>query len=308
MKSLLFKRVPRLSFILIFATAILISSLAIRASSEEPDITYKMSSVIETLQERPCDGNFSLAVFGDSHLSQDVFEFMLNLSSKMNPSFIISVGDFTENGQEEEYKKFISQISKVDIPFFVVPGNHEYRTGSGGTSLKGIKRYERIFGRGDYYFDYCGWRFVGLDVCPMDLVTNAQLKWLKEVLEGKEGRAFVFAHYPPGIVEGWEYYFKTNVDKLMEIIKRYKVRYYFSGHFHIYDKRIIGPTTYIIAGSSGGGILKEGEKPEYKYCDPYGGSFYCFIYVMISGDKAIDILVKPAIPPNPEKRGIKFWN
>jgi len=210
----------------------------------------------------------------------------------MKPDFVISVGDVTNNGLAEEYAAFIDTIDAAKLPWFVAPGNHEYRDPNGHTSADGPKRFKKIFGKQDFYFDHCGWRFIGMDVTAYDLMSPSQLKWLEKTLEGFDGRAVLFMHYPPGIVKDWEEgYFKTGAEQYMKILETHKVPYSISGHIHVHDSLKIGPTTYIITGGGGGGT--DTDRPREKLHSPDGGPFHHFIFFTVNGDNSIYAVVKP---------------
>ncbi|MFH1539942.1 MAG: metallophosphoesterase [bacterium] len=247
---------------------------------------------IKKLDESGCDDGFSFAVMGDSHVSRNKFEKIIGLVDEMKPDFAFTVGDFTNDGLPEEYEIFVGQITRAGVPWFTAPGNHEYRTPEGRTSTKGRKRYEKIFGNADFFFDHCGWRFVGLDVVAFDMLTNSQIKKLKEIFDGYEGRAAVFMHYPPAPIENWEEgFWTTNAERFMEILESNKVRYFFSGHIHVYDTLDIGPTTYIVTG--GAGESQDTRRTPDTLNSPDAGAFHHFVLVEAKEDKAVHKVVRP---------------
>lgn len=252
---------------------------------------------IKKLDESGCDGGFSFVVMGDSHVSRNKFEKIIELVDEMKPDFAFTVGDFTNDGLPEEYEIFVGQITTADVPWFTVPGNHEYRTPEGRTSAKGKKRYEKIFGKSDFYFDHCGWRFVGLDVVTYDMLLPNQIKKLEKLLRGREGRAAVFMHYPPGVIKNWEEGFWTNnAERFMDILEAHKVRYFFSGHIHVYDTVDIGPTTYIV--TAGAGENQDTRRTPDTLNSPDAGAFHHFVLVEVKGDEATHKVVRPDTKSN----------
>ncbi len=291
-----------LSGALCFLCLLLNGSLSLADEKSPP--SYPLSSVIEKIQKQSCNDEFAFAVFADTHVNQTVFPFMLNIADKLKPAFIIDAGDFTNNGLDEEYSLVISQVSKIETPFLVSPGNHEYRNNQGHTSGAKKKKYAKVFGLTDYSFEYCGWTFVSVDVVAMDMVTPQQIAWLEGILKNvKEGKAAIFMHYPPGNLPKWKEYkgsfFKTNAEAFTQLVEKYKTRYVFAGHFHIYDRIKSGDTTYIQVGAGGGG-------PETDYAgtwnSPDAGGYYGFVYVHVNGNDSVDVIVRPKIFVNEENK------
>jgi 3',5'-cyclic AMP phosphodiesterase CpdA len=276
---------------------LIFSMLLCAACARAADLSHPNRAEAGKLDPASCADGFSFAVMGDNQGSRKVFDFLTGLVREMKPDFAVSVGDITSNGFPSEYEMYLSQIAGAGVPWFAVPGNHEYRSAEGHTSLEGRKRFESIFGNSDFLFDHCGWRFIGLDVVAFDMLKNEQIAKLEKALKGFEGRAVVFMHYPPAVLPNWEEgYWKANADKFLALLEQYRVRYFFAGHIHIHDRLRIGPTDFIITGGAGGGLDRD--IPAEQYNSPRGGAFYHFMLVKVDGDKATDILIRPDIPPD----------
>lgn len=272
----------RFSFFVLFFAVFVPAAFAAAAPAE---ISHPNRDEAARLDEASCADGFSFVVVGDSHASRDVFPALVNAARMMKPDFAVSVGDFTNNGLEEEYRLFVDQISGAGVPWFAVPGNHEYRDPNGHTSPDGQKRFERIFGNSDFAFEHCGWRFVGLDIVAYDMLTPTQLKKLERVLDGGGGRAAVFMHYPPAVIPHWEDgYWKANAPEFMKLLEDSGARFFFAGHIHVFDWVRRGPTTYIVTAGGGGG--NDTERTPDLLNAPDAGGFYHFIYVTVNGDEA----------------------
>jgi len=288
------KQTPfRFHLFLFFATLSLFSTTTSTALPSHP-----LRDEVEKLDDASCPGGFSFAVMADSHNSAATMERIIDKLLELKPGFAVTAGDFTRDGKPEEYEQFLSLIPRAGIPWFTAPGNHEYRTPDGHTSPDGPKRYEKIFGRRDLFFDHCGWRFVILDAVAYDTLLPAQLKKLESALEGREGRSAVFMHYPPSIIEHWEDgIFKSSAERFMRILETRAVPYFFSGHIHIHDEKIIGPTTYIITGGAGDGLMDDYIPPE-NFNSPSGGAFHHFILVTIDEN---GVATHQVVKVDPEK-------
>ncbi|MFA6450643.1 MAG: metallophosphoesterase [bacterium] len=249
----------------------------------------------QKLDESSCADGFSFAVMADSHNNTGIFETMRDAIIEMKPDFAISVGDTTGSGKEEEYAAFFGQLAGVKFPWFIVPGNHEYRSPDGHTTSEGRARFKRILGKSDYSFTHCGWKFIVIDIVAMDTLTPSQLASLKKQLAGYEGKAVVFMHYPPAVIKNWEDGYWTSFGKeFLKLLEDNRVPYFFSGHLHIADRVKLGPTTYIVTGGGGGGM--DTDIPREKYNSPDAGAFHHFIYVLVKNDKATDFVVRPDEP------------
>lgn len=225
------------------------------AAEQETLPTHLNSAEIEKVNVSNCDEGFSFVVTSDSHLSETVFERIIDQVNNAMPAFAITTGDFTNNGQPWEYDQFVKQIERSKVPWFTTPGNHEYRSPEGHTTVDGPKRFAKIFGKQDYYFDVCGWRFIALDVVKLDTLLPAQLNKLEKALNPFPGRSVVFMHYPPAVIPKWdEGIFRTTAAQYMDILEKNKARYSFAGHIHVYDHINIGETTYVVTGGGGGGL------------------------------------------------------
>lgn len=256
------------------------------------ELSHPNKAEAARLDEASCADGFSFAVMADSHTG-DVFADITTLVGAMRPDFAVSVGDITDNGLDSEYALFLDRINAAGVPWFAAPGNHEYRSPEGHTSPDGPKRFKKIFGKQDFVFDHCGWRFILIDVVALDMLLPGQIAWLERALKGHEGRAAVFMHYPPAIIEGWEEgYWKSNGEAFLGLLKKFNVRYFFAGHIHIYDRLERDGTVFIVTGGSGGGL--DSDRPADKLHTPDGGAFHHFIYVIVNnGNTAIEAVVRP---------------
>jgi hypothetical protein len=83
----------------------------------------------------------------------DRFEDMLHKAIALNADFVIILGDIVGvQPPEQVFPDLKEIIDRVNIPVYLVRGNHDY------PSL-----YNATFGSSNYFFDHKGWRFVGMD-------------------------------------------------------------------------------------------------------------------------------------------------
>lgn len=224
---------------------------------------------------------YSFVVFGDNQGNYRVFgDLVSRLKQEKGLAFIVSVGDFTANGELQDYQKARGMISQLNLPFYQVMGNHDGVAG-------GWRNFLRYFGRFYYSFDYQGDRFIFLNNAFKESFDREQFNWLREEL-GKGGarHIFVFMHKP--IFDPSEIY-KDHImsgrevlQELMRLFKKYKVDYVFAGHIHGYAKAERDGVTYIVTAGAGAPL----------YLPPEFGGFYHYVRVEVEGGKIKDRVVR----------------
>ena len=100
--------------------------------------------------------NFQFAIVSDRTGGHriGVFEDAIHRLNLLQPEFVISVGDFIEGYTEDvdtlnkQWDEFEDLVSKIEMPFFYVPGNHDI------SNRLGSKIWKERFGRDYYHFVY----------------------------------------------------------------------------------------------------------------------------------------------------------
>jgi 3',5'-cyclic AMP phosphodiesterase CpdA len=153
--------------------------------------------------------SFTLAVIGDAEPGRfawervfspgkDAYGRLMTSISAARPDLVFQLGDMVSKGTVENYRERVKYLDgAAGLPIFSVVGNHD-RSAPNGSADK--KLYDAVFGPGDFFVDYNGWRLVGLDTADRTL-TAAQLAWLKTVLVPGP-RKLLFTHVPPGYLKG----------------------------------------------------------------------------------------------------------
>src|SRR5579884_2466109 len=95
-----------------------------------------------------------------------VFSQAVEQLNLMQPAFVVSVGDLIEGYSKDfakltnEWKEFDTYVSKLQMPFFYVAGNHDV------SNAEQTKQWQERYGRRYYHFVYRGVLF--LAVCSDD--------------------------------------------------------------------------------------------------------------------------------------------
>jgi 3',5'-cyclic AMP phosphodiesterase CpdA len=128
------------------------------------DTSLKNTPWTSAPEGRPHD-QFTFAVIGDlnSGEREGVFEVAVEQLKLLKPEFILSIGDLVEGGTEDtlklkkEYDFFDQRISKANVPFFHVGGNHDL------TNPVMRQYWELRYGKRYYHFIYHNVLFLMMD-------------------------------------------------------------------------------------------------------------------------------------------------
>ncbi|MBD3238833.1 MAG: hypothetical protein GF332_04325 [Candidatus Moranbacteria bacterium] len=209
--------------------------------------------------------HFSFAVLGDTQrFEPDDHDGDLQLAvkslEKLNPDFVVSVGDQISSCDDHECPKKIRHWKKILGPkllpkTFVTIGNHDYHDSDSlkywQNALMMPQNGPQGYKESVYSFDYGNARFIVLNSShPVDnQISQIQLDWLKQDLKiNQKTHTFVFFHapaFPTGskITESLDRY-PDQRDELWAILDHYSVTAIFSGHEHLHSRSLIDSKTY----------------------------------------------------------------
>jgi hypothetical protein len=220
------------------------------------------------LNNNPSEIQFAIVSDRTGGHRAGIFSRAVEQLNLMQPEFVISVGDliegYTENKNQlnREWREFQTYTSRLQMPFFYVPGNHDI------TNTVMDRMWREKFGRTYYEFVYRDVLFIVLNSedPPRKLyahISADQIAWLKKVLDANSSARWtvVFLHKPMWLLSdldknGWE-----GVEKLLNG-RKYTV---FAGHVHRYQKFTRQGQNYYMLGTTGGGSRLRG--PEYGEVD-----------------------------------------
>ena len=178
--------------------------------------------------------------------------------NSMKVDFVIHTGDLVEEGLPEEYKSFMGIMSGLKIKWYALAGNHE--------TLKGTWEDFKKFTSQPLYqsFEYKGCQFILLNGSKNEkkyygagFIDDEQLKWLEDQLEkGKDKLyTFVFCHFP--LEKKWDGVGikSPEREKILGLLKKYKVAAFILGHRHKHDYSFTDGTTHILCAAIGWNFL-----------------------------------------------------
>lgn len=201
-----------------------------------------------------------------------------------------------------EHKIFLNLLSKLRVPSFVVPGNHDM---AGIYNEPSRKIYGQTIGKRYYSFDYGDFHFTGIDNSQMmeatpliyldikgyDDLEDEQLKWLENDLKSAQNRKLKFAFFHVPINKG--------DSKFKALLKQYNVDMAFFGHLHfdaVYSKT---KPIWVQTTSTGD---TQWDKNGYRLIRIKDGAIFSYTY---AGDKKASIVSeKLNLQCSPENNGM----
>lgn len=237
---------------------ILICSIALSAQVNFKAATTAGPTPWTNLQFNDKPGQFQFAIVTDrtgGH-REGVFEDGVKKLNLLQPEFVMSVGDLIEGYSKDtarlikEWNEFDGFIDQLKMPFFYLPGNHDYTN----EVMKEV--WAKRYGPDHYYFIYQDVLFLCLNSednmrgSAKGSIDDAQYEWIKKVLaENEQVRwTMVFMHQPLWVqdVEPKRWF---DVETLLKP-RKHTV---FVGHRHNYVAYERNNANYYILATTGGG-------------------------------------------------------
>jgi len=191
---------------------------------------------------------------------ESVFSRAVEQINLMQPEFVLSVGDLIEGYSKDagklnkEWKEFHGYVSRLDLPFFYCPGNHDVANDFQE------QLWKEKFGRRYYHFVYRNVLFLMLNADDPPgkdgAISAEQQTYFKKALdENRDARWTIVALHKPL----WS---QANVDKngWLDMEKLLNGRPYtvFAGHVHRYHKFVRNGQNYYQLATTGGGSKLRG--------------------------------------------------
>ena len=206
----------------------------------------------------PSEFRFAIVADRTGTHRANVFAQAVHKLNLLQPEFVITVGDLVEGDKqpplEEQWKEFNGMISKLEMPFFYVTGNHD--VGNKETD----KWWQDNFGRRHYHFIYHDVLFLCLNADDppgsRGNLAKEQIAFAEKTLKDndKVRWTLVFVHRPlwnfnNGAKNGW-----APVEQALKG-RQYTV---FCGHEHAYRKFVRQGMNYYQLATTGGGSRMRG--------------------------------------------------
>jgi len=176
---------------------------------------------------------FRFAFISDTHISgnglaeEDLRRTVKDINAMDDVSFVVITGDITELGTAAELKMAKQILDSLDVPYYIIPGNHDT-----GWSESGGFGFVQTFGSDKFVFDYGGIRFIGCASGPYVRMSDGHVprdavNWLDSLLkQTPRGQPLIFLnHYP--LDNGLDNWYE-----ITERLKQYNTILALCGHGH----------------------------------------------------------------------------
>src|SRR5262249_48884134 len=145
------------SLVLLTVAVLAVGGVAVLANRFAPaGFVFRTEAVnpVSRLDFPDDKSEFTFAIVSDrtgAHRA-NVFSQAVEKLNLMQPQFVVSVGDLIEGGGKQplpdQWKSLQAYSEKLTMPFFYVPGNHDYKPGPKA------KEWAQRFGKNSYHFVY----------------------------------------------------------------------------------------------------------------------------------------------------------
>lgn len=194
----------------------------------------------------------------DTHLSAarqglvDNWDICAEAIRALSPDLVINTGDASFDGADSDADLAFAhaRMAALDLPWLAIPGNHDIGDCPRADAPAGAQeilparreRYRAVFGADWWQHDMAGWRLIGINAQLFGSAMaeeDEQWAFLQEaVAGGTEGRVVLFLHRPlfahDPAVDGEPIRFVNQPAKnrLLRLIRRYRLAAVLSGHVH----------------------------------------------------------------------------
>jgi 3',5'-cyclic AMP phosphodiesterase CpdA len=169
--------------------------------------------------------------------------------NRLKPEFLVVTGDLVNKNTLREWETFNAIYSKLEVPLYLTPGNHDAaqrdsdpRSASIGrqdTAELGLARYSKSTeryasgGRRFYSFEASGCVFLAIDT-HTQAIDSKQMDWIRDELARTQDatHVFVLGHHPLPGTFGNEVAPEQGGDELLALFKQFRVTAYLVGHRH----------------------------------------------------------------------------
>ncbi|MEA2077337.1 MAG: PQQ-binding-like beta-propeller repeat protein [Candidatus Marinimicrobia bacterium] len=194
-------------------------------------------SIFLVLLLASCSSNtgesLTFVFLADTHIgtaigANDLRNSVRDINEQSNIDFVILAGDATEYDFAGELDTVKAIMSKLTVPYHIIPGNHELKW-----SASGGEKFKKLFGDDKFNVSYKGYRFIGVNQGPLmrmgeGFIAREDINWVHSMLKKmwpKKQPVFFVTHYPIN-------HTVTNSYEFLDIIKQYNVQAIMHGHGH----------------------------------------------------------------------------
>jgi predicted phosphodiesterase len=211
-------------------------------SPYDAKISHKNVNALNILriQEKlqPTDSLVFIAI-SDTHTDYSDLRAAVKTTNEMEGiSFVVVCGDVTDWGLYKEFDNYYHQISRLNIPFITIIGNHDYLS-------NGKVIFNKMFGPTNFYFDIGNYRMVVFDnVVWENGNQEPDFNWFQQTLNVPEGMTSIACYH----IHPLDLQLEKNgyADKMRGITEKYPVSLSIFGHGHDCREEEINNRRYLM--------------------------------------------------------------
>lgn len=228
-----FRRLLVLS--LVFLSLVLLAGANLKPSDNPPPAS-------PTLTPAPTSSLYTFAVISDIHSDLKSLQKALDKARDDGIGFIVAAGDLTTVGGTAEFKKVRAILDKSNIPYYVIPGNHDL------WSKGGVANFVEVFGPDFQSFQKGKVKFILINNGDgLRGLEERQQNWLdQELVDCLKLYCLVFAHMPlnhPYLTHVMGEDSPAVAGQAVELVRQladYQVKKLFAGHIHYFSSYELG--------------------------------------------------------------------
>ena len=158
---------------------------------------------------------------------EDLKKTVDDINSRDDIEFVIMAGDVTEFGADWELEAAHEIFEELDVPYYIVPGNHDTKW-----SESGCNSFARIFGGTDFAFESHGILFCATSSGPnmrmgMAQVPRESIIWLDSLIAATpDGMPIIYTNHNPMDAS------LSNVAEVYDVLKKGNIQLTLAGHWH----------------------------------------------------------------------------
>lgn len=187
-----------------------------------------------TLMLAAQNSTVKFAFIADTHIAEgastndDLLQCIDDINNRQKElQFVIFAGDITEFGNDEEIFLAKDIIDKLEIPYYIVAGNHDSKW-----SESGCNTFANVFGYENFEFEAGGIKFLGSNSGPNmrmapALLPHESLVWLDSIAKviPREQPVIFVNHYPQDTS-------MLNYFQVLNTLKQTNIQLVMGGHWH----------------------------------------------------------------------------
>lgn len=179
--------------------------------------------------------SFRFALITDIHLRQDdpkntetLREAVKDINQQHDLAFVLVAGDIADKGDRASLLTAKKWFDQFNIPYYVVPGNHDTRYCPTDTAT-----FDSVFGSHHFSFTFQQVHFIGFNTgqgngVNSGWISHEEMKWVQQQLNetNQSQPLFFVTHFPLNPTD------VGNRDAFLHLVKPWLVEAILGGHYH----------------------------------------------------------------------------